>query len=108
MAKKFPAPNYTQTPNLLFDLAPQMDHCELRVVLTIVRETFGWHRDSKFLSLSRLEELTGLSRKSVVKGLQLAVDRGLVTRISHGQSFKYKLSLPNKKSVTHPTKTPSN
>ncbi len=89
------APNYTQTPNeLLDDWLPQIDTlAELKVTLAIVRQTFGWHRASKRLSISRLEALTGLSRQAVVSGTAAALLRGYVTRERDGRAWVYRLSV---------------
>lgn len=82
-------PNYTQIPNIVFDLMPEMEESELRVVLAICRMTFGWHKDRDTLSLTQLEKLTGLSRPSVKTGIDAAMGRGLVDRRPAGQSFSY-------------------
>src|SRR3954468_20704663 len=53
----FVAPRYTPTPDELFDdlLAPGvLTEAELRVLLYIVRRTFGWKKDSDAISLSQL------------------------------------------------------
>lgn len=88
-----PAPNHTQTPNALLDeLLPQIDSlAELKVTLAIVRQTFGWHRDEKVLSITRLEQLTGLSREGVVSGTRKALERGAVERVRNGRSHAYRL-----------------
>lgn len=85
-------PNYTQVPNTLIDdLMPKMKEAELKVVLAIARETFGWHRDEKSLSLTRLQALTGLSRQGVVNGIEDGLRRHAIERRTHGQSFRYRL-----------------
>lgn len=85
-------PNYTQVPNALFDIhMPEMGNAELRVVLAIARNTFGWQKGSTNLSITQLESLTGLSRQGVQNGVNDALDRGVLERISVGQSFEYRL-----------------
>ncbi|MEZ4581563.1 MAG: hypothetical protein R3A10_07990 [Caldilineaceae bacterium] len=44
------------------DMISEMGEAELRVALVIMRETFGWHRESKQMSLSYLQQATGMSR----------------------------------------------
>lgn len=83
------APNYTQTPNEIFELMPLMDEAELRVTLAIVRETFGWHRKQSKLSLSRLMKLTGLSRQGVINGIEAGMNRRTLGREPEGDSFRY-------------------
>lgn len=86
-------PNYTQVPNLLIeDLMIHMSEAELKVTLAISRQTFGYHRDRIKLSLSALQELTGLSRPTVVKGINEGIERGTITRKAHADgSYVYEL-----------------
>ena len=85
-------PNFTQTPNLLFDeQMAVMGNAELRVTLAIVRQTFGWHKESDVISLSQLIKMTGLSRQGVVDGVKEGLERGTIKRYPEGQSFTYQL-----------------
>lgn len=72
------APNYTQVPNDLFLLMPDMDKSELKVVLAVCRQTIGWHKTKDRLTITRLMTLTGLSRQSVYDGISKAIDRGIL------------------------------
>ncbi len=78
----------TDTPNDLFDVVlPQINNlAELKVVLYVIRRTFGYHKQFDWISLSqfekgivdshgkRLDEGVGLSRKAIVDGLERAVN----------------------------------
>lgn len=88
-------PNYTQIPNLLLeDLMMHMSEAELKVTLAISRQTFGYHRERIKLSLTALQELTGLSRPTVVKGINEGMERGTITRQAHTDgSYVYALSI---------------
>ena len=90
---KIQPPNYTQTPNTIFDLLPQMKEAEMRVVLTIVRETFGWHKEKAKLSVSRLMRLSGLSKQGVLNGIEAGIERGVITKLPDGDSFTYQLGV---------------
>jgi phage replication O-like protein O len=79
----YEAPNYTQTPNELFDLIPEMGIAELKVTLVVVRKTLGWHKREDRISLTQLQELTGLSRQGVIDGILDAVARGTVKQHKH-------------------------
>ena len=67
-------PRYTQVPDEVLDeLLPRLGHAELKVLLFIVRQTFGWGKEYDSISLSQLTQGTQLHRKSVmraVKGLE--------------------------------------
>ena len=79
----FRSPNYTQVPDELFDeLLAQLSGAELKVLLYIVRRTFGFKKDSDNISLSqmlrgittkdgrRLDRGVGLSKPTLLKALR--------------------------------------
>ncbi len=87
----FDSPNYTPTPDALFDeLAPNLTEAELRVLLYIVRRTFGFKREADAISLTQLvsgittkdgrvlDRGTGLSRKATFQAVQSLEERGLL------------------------------
>jgi phage replication O-like protein O len=80
----FESPNYTQIPNDFFALLPEMGEAELRVVLAICRLTFGYHKEQVRASLTKVMQMTGLSRQGVLDGAALAEQRGLLTRQQDG------------------------
>jgi hypothetical protein len=84
IAMAFESPNYTQTPNDLFEWLPQMGEAELRVTLCAIRHTFGYHRDSFRLSLTNMMLETGLSRQGVLNGAESAEKRGTLNRTQDG------------------------
>lgn len=75
---QFESPNYTQTPNDFFDvLLKEIDDVsELKVTLTAIRMTIGYHTQVAELSIEYLMQATGLARNSVRRGLALALKRG--------------------------------
>lgn len=98
MSKAYDSPNYTQIPNELLDeILPEIStQAELKVTLAIARQTFGWHRREKPLSITRLQTLTGLSRQSVADGTAAALKRGFVSKRSGGQNGSvYALNVKN-------------
>ncbi len=85
-------PVYTQTPNVLLDeLMPKMGDAELRVCLAIIRNTFGWQRQSHKMSLSYLGRATGLSRQGVLNGINAGIERGIIRRERDGRGYSYGL-----------------
>lgn len=106
----FSLPNYTPTPNELFDVyLADLGNAELRVVLAVIRETFGWEdkqsqtgrRQRAEISLTRLRFMTGLSENGVIAGAKKAVKRGLLKRINPGtkQSSKWEIVMKSPPSV---------
>ena len=81
----FQSPNYTQTPNDLFDeLLPDMGLAELKVIMCVVRHTFGYHRDEVKLSIRTIARFTGLTVNSVMEGARQAESHGLIERYIDG------------------------
>src|SRR5438105_483252 len=77
------SPNYTMVPDELFDeQLPDLSGAELKVLMYIIRRTFGFKKDSDNISLSqlltgivtkaghRLDRGTGLSKQSIVTALR--------------------------------------
>ena len=81
-----PVANYTQIPNVILDNLPLLKEGELRVMMLMCRETFGWQRPTARLSLSRIQKLTGLSRQGVVTAIENLMERGWIDREDVSQS----------------------
>ena len=87
----FLSPTTTPVPDEVFDvLAPRLKEGELRVLLYIIRRTFGFKKQSDNISLRQmvegittrdgqvLDEGTGLSKPSVTKAVQSLVRRKVI------------------------------
>jgi Bacteriophage replication protein O len=88
----FQYPTTTPVPDEVFDvLAPQLSEAELRVLLYIIRRTFGFKKQKDPISLTQLVEGiktkdgnvldlgTGMSRRGVMKGCQGLVKKGVIS-----------------------------
>src|SRR6266481_8505300 len=59
-------PNITPVPNVLFDCVfLNLRPGALRVLLAVVRLTYGWQKVSDRISYTQLQKVTGLSRAGV-------------------------------------------
>lgn len=89
----FASPRYTQVPDELFDdLLADLAGSELKVLMYVIRRTFGFKRDSDHISLSQmvqgitrkdgsvLDRGTGLTKESVIKAARALVDKGILIR----------------------------
>ncbi len=87
----FSSPNGTIVPDDVFDvLMPQLSDAELRVLLYIIRRTFGFKRDRDNISLRQLvsgittrdgrvlDGGTGLSKASAARGLKGLKEKGII------------------------------
>ncbi len=88
----FQSPNYTQVPDEVFDhLMPHLSEAELKVLLYVVRRTFGFKKTSDAISISQmaegittrngktLDQGTGLSRSSVKNATANLVKAGILS-----------------------------
>src|SRR5690606_40618230 len=88
---KISAPNYTQTPNICFDeLFKTLKEGELRVILVIMHQTFGWHKNYDKISISQIAEKSGMERKSVCRSMNSLIEKGLVIKKKFGELGKEK------------------
>src|SRR6266540_3122466 len=87
----FSAPNGTIVPDEFFDfLAPELSEAELRVLLYIIRRTFGFKKNTDDISLKQMTEGittregrvldrgTGLSKAGNVRGIRGLIEKGVV------------------------------
>ncbi|SYZ72214.1 hypothetical protein TRIP_C20329 [Candidatus Zixiibacteriota bacterium] len=110
----FSSPRYTQVPDELFDeLLSELSGSEVKVLLYVVRRTFGFKRDSDHISLSQmtngiqkkdgsiLDKGTGLDKKTVIRAVRALVSKGILvhTRKSSpengNESSEYALNIVN-------------
>lgn len=76
----------TQVPNILFDrYFPILSESELRVLLVIIRQTYGWvdrktggRKMKDRISHSQFMQKSGLSRRSISKAVNSLVGRRLI------------------------------
>ncbi len=74
-------PSHTQTPNELFDSwLPFLNESELKVLLVIMRKTFGWHKTHDVISIGQLTDHTGMLRETVIKAAKSLQKKGMITR----------------------------
>lgn len=108
---KITPPNYTQTPNDLFDKwLPILGEAELKVLLVIMRKTFGWHKIRDFISISQLSSITGMLEETVVKAAKSLQNKGVIKRIVVGEKGKqqtiYELIIEEDSNKSYPSVEP--
>lgn len=87
----FSRPNYTIVPDELFDeLLPVLSGAELKVLLYIIRRTFGFKREADSISLSQmltgitthdgrvLDRGAGLSKPTLLQALRSLQEQGII------------------------------
>ena len=103
-------PNFTQTPNVfLDDIAKTLKEGELRVLLVIMRQTFGWQKEWDRISLSQLVRKTGMCRDAVNNSLKSLIDKNLISKRKEGTNgitkcwYSLVMEEGEKKDIEHPS-----
>src|SRR5438034_9446048 len=92
-------PNTCQVPNVLLDeVMPRISGSSLKVLLAIVRKTYGFQKQADKISFRQLQKLTGLSRDAVNRAIKelgdlLKVKRGIKGVPSLAGVNEYSLNL---------------
>jgi hypothetical protein len=110
----FSAPNGTYVPDEVFDiLAPELSEAELRVLLYIIRRTFGFKKKADDISLKQmtdgitkrdgtvLDRGTGMSKSANWRGVKGLLEKGII--ISQRNSSSEKGDLPTSYSLRFKT-----
>ena len=89
------APNYTQIPNIYFDEIMQtLNGSENLVFLTIMRKTFGWHKEKDRIAYSQIMEVSGISSRSTISSaLKTLLEKGYIESETKGQQITYSVSI---------------
>ncbi len=83
----FQAPNHTQIPNEFLDkMLPHLSFPETKVLLVIMRKTFGWHKIRDQISLSQLEKHTGMNRQAILKATKGLEKKRLISKTVVGKN----------------------
>jgi hypothetical protein len=115
----YTSPNYTQVPDELFDQQlPDLSGAELKVLLYIMRRTFGFKKDADDISLNQicrgittrdgrvLDRGTGLSKSTAqlaIKGLlakYIILTTKRVSREKGNEATTYELNVPSRRPYT--------
>lgn len=80
---------HTAIPNYILDNMAQMGGSVFSVVCYVARKTIGWGKEWDRISISQIEDGTGMTRPTVVKALGSAIADGWIERRSVGNSYQY-------------------
>lgn len=90
---------YTAVPNEFFILVQYLDTvAEVKVLAHIIRQTYGWHKESDEIALSQFHEHTGLLKQSILDAINTLEAKGIIvvdrSRATHRYSVKYQEKRP--------------
>lgn len=83
---------FTRYPNFLIDHAlPHLSPSEASVLSVIVFKTIGWNRTWDRISLSQFEEMSGLSRPTVIEAIGSLLKKNIIERRKESDSYIYRV-----------------
>lgn len=69
----------TQVPNEILDtFLPVLKEAELKLLLVIIRQTFGWRKKKDRISHSQLIQKTGLAKRTITEGLTSLCEKDII------------------------------
>ncbi|MGR3174596.1 MAG: replication protein [Candidatus Scalindua sp.] len=82
---------FTQIPNELIEAFQRLHLSgnQGQILWTIIRKTYGWHKDVASISLTTFEECTGKDRRNLKRSLDAMVKKKIITRDNSGFITKY-------------------
>jgi hypothetical protein len=94
-------PNFTQIPNVFFDeIYSKLGFAELKVLLYLMRRTYGFHKKTDRISLTQFESGiegldvgTGLARKNIISALSSLEEKKIVIKNKNKYVTSYSLYL---------------
>lgn len=74
--------NFTKIPNEILEALAKirLGSYETRLLLFIIRKTYGWHKKTDWIALSQLSEGTGISKPNVCRTIRSLVARNIIVR----------------------------
>lgn len=83
---EFKPPNYTQLPNEFFEeMLQHLSPMETKVLLVIMRKTFGWKKMRDRISISQLEQYTGSRRQAILKAIKSLISKKIIIKQIEGK-----------------------
>lgn len=99
-------PNYTQIPNIILDRLSDLTGAQLKVMLLVCRETFGFHRQkTRSMKLAAIMSHTGLSKQGAISAIDVLVkDLGWVKKIEGNSGCVYEINIQKVADTTEKVK----
>lgn len=81
MVNRLPKRGYTKIPNEIIDNLCKINLTpyETRILFYLFRKTYGWHKDTDWISLSQFSKNLGIDRRAVHKRLKSLSSKGIIT-----------------------------
>ena len=82
MARSQRENGFTKVPNEILESLARihLSQYEIRVVLFLIRKTHGWHKETDWISLSQIEEGTGIAKPNVCRTIKSLKRKNIIIR----------------------------
>lgn len=99
MSKAATQSGFTQVPNSILEALCKVNlsKYEWRVLLFILRKTYGYHKQSDRIPLSQFSQGTGLDRRHVHRALKSLWVKGMIIKTGRGNGIAYAIQLDSTK-----------
>ena len=79
--------NFTQVPNEILDnlAKTHLSPNEWKIVILVIRKTYGWHKPDDWIALGQIEKHTGITRSNVCRYIKSLVRRNILVRPDYMQ-----------------------
>ena len=76
--------NFTQVPHQILEALARthLKPNESKIIFLVMRKTYGWHKQSDWISLGQIEEYTGITRSNVCRYIKSLEDRDILVKDS--------------------------
>jgi len=77
--------NFTQVPNEILETLARthLSPNEWKIVILVIRKTYGWHKPDDWIALSQIEKHTGITRSNVCRYIKSLVRRKILVKLDN-------------------------
>jgi phage replication O-like protein O len=91
---------FTAVDNEFFTLLPLLSGNEVKVLLIIIRNTYGWHKDTTTIKQKEIAKETGINERNVTKHITTLIEKGFMKKTQSDSGLKYKFCINVKTTKT--------
>lgn len=98
---------FTKVPNkILDDVISELSGSEFKVLMTICRSTYGFHKKRDKISISQMVEATGLAKSTVITALHQLIRKKIIKKNENVVPHEYRVVESDPQDLNGPKKQP--
>ena len=81
---------FTRVPNVLLEgvLKADLTKTQLKIVMAVCRQTYGWDKDYESITVTKLSEMTNCSERQVKRDVKYLVEEDFLLEVGKGRGRK--------------------